>query len=93
MLDFIYSYRYKYGMNLDEYFVQYPTDHIAAVAASAGTSLGYLRGCRYGQRRMSADLAIWLEHVTNGELSAVDLRPDLPWPRAARASPIKFPAV
>jgi DNA-binding transcriptional regulator YdaS (Cro superfamily) len=29
---------------------------------------------------MSADLAILLEHATGGELTARELRPDLPWP-------------
>lgn len=67
-------------MNLHDFFSKYEKAHIAAIAEEAGTTLGYLRGCLYGQRRMSADLALWLEHVTHGELTAHDLRPDLPWP-------------
>ena len=67
-------------MNLNDFFMKHDTAHIASIAEAAGTSLGYLRGCLYGQRRMSADLALWLEYVTNGELTARDLRPDLPWP-------------
>ena len=67
-------------MDLNDFFNKYDKVHIAAIAAEAGTSLGYLRGCLYGQRRMSASLAVWLEHVTHGELTARALRPDLPWP-------------
>ncbi len=67
-------------MNLNEFFIRYRTEQVADIARRAGTTLGYLRGCRYGQRRMSADLAIWIEHVTNGEVAARELRPDLPWP-------------
>ena len=67
-------------MNLNEYFSKYRVAHLTRVAQQAGTSLGYLRGCKYGQRQMSADLAIWLEYVTGGELTARELRPDLPWP-------------
>ncbi|MFZ4791827.1 MAG: transcriptional regulator [Candidatus Competibacteraceae bacterium] len=73
-------------MNLQAFFAQHSTTDIQAVAEQAGTSLAYLRNCKYGQRQMSADLAIWLEHVTNGELTARELRPDLPWPES-------FPAV
>ncbi|MDG4549848.1 MAG: YdaS family helix-turn-helix protein [Candidatus Contendobacter sp.] len=71
-------------MNLTDFFKAHGTAHIAEIAAQANTSLGYLRGCLYGQRRMSADLAIWLEHVTSGELTARELRPDLPWPASAK---------
>ncbi len=74
-------------MNLNEYFSKYRVAHITSVAQQAGTSLGYLRGCKYGQRQMSADLAIWLEYVTGGELTARELRPDLPWPGTAPTKP------
>ena len=67
-------------MNIDAYFAKYRVSHIASVAQQAGTSLAYLQHCKYGTRRMSADLAIKLEHVTSGELTARELRPDLPWP-------------
>lgn len=67
-------------MNIHEYFLKYSTAAIAVTAKRAGTSLPYLQHCKYGFRRMSADLAIRLEHITNGELTARDLRPDLPWP-------------
>lgn len=73
-------------MNLHAYFDQYPTAAIADIAKQAGTSLAYLQHCKYGNRRMSADLAIKLEHITGGELTARELRPDLPWPES-------FPAV
>ena len=74
-------------MNLNEYFSKYRVAHLTSVAQQAGTSLGYLRGCKYGQRQMSADLAIWLEYVTGGELTARELRPDLPWPGTAPTKP------
>lgn len=79
-------------MNIHEYFNTHDTKHIAKVASQAGTSLQYLQQYKYGKRRISADLAIWLEHVTGGELTARELRPDLPWPHrlpdpAPRASP------
>ena len=74
-------------MNLHDLFKSYPTAQIAIIAEKAGTSLGYLRGCRYGQRRVSADLALWLEYVTDGELTAHELRPDLPWPERRSTQP------
>lgn len=70
-------------MNLKEFFAAHDTAYVAEVAAKAKTSLGYLRGCLYGQRRMSADLALWLEHTSGGEMTARELRPDLPWPTNA----------
>ncbi len=69
-------------MNLDQLFTHHDLNHIRRIAEQAGTSLNYLRQCKYRQRRMSADLAIWLEHVTHGELTARELRPDLPWHQA-----------
>ena len=69
-------------MNLQAYFNTHPHPTIAATARRAGTSLAYLQHCKYGNRRMSADLAIRLEHVTAGELTARELRPDLPWPES-----------
>lgn len=72
-------------MDLNAYFHQHRREIIAAIAQRAGTSLGYLQHCKYGNRRMSADLAIWLEHVTHGELTARELRPDLPWPTPPKA--------
>ncbi|MDG4594225.1 MAG: YdaS family helix-turn-helix protein [Candidatus Contendobacter sp.] len=66
-------------MNLKDFFAAHDTAQIAAVAERANTSLGYLRGCLYGQRRMSADLAVWLEYASDGEMTARELRPDLPW--------------
>ena len=69
-------------MNLKQYFDSHSTRQVSTVAEQAGTNLAYLRCCRYGQRRISADLAVWLEHVTAGELTARELRPDLPWPES-----------
>lgn len=67
-------------MNLQAYFAQHSTQDIKAVAEQAGTSLAYLRNCKYGHRRMSAGLAVKLEHATGQVLTAHELRPDLPWP-------------
>ena len=47
-------------MNLHAYFETHPNPAIAAIARRAGTSLAYLQHCKYGNRRMSADLAIRL---------------------------------
>lgn len=73
-------------MNLHDFFKTHDTAYITKVAVKAETSLGYLRGCLYGQRRMSADLALWLEHASGGEMTARELRPDLPWPTHGNAS-------
>jgi DNA-binding transcriptional regulator YdaS (Cro superfamily) len=67
------------GMNLNAYFKCHGHQAAGEVAKKAGTTLGYLRGCLYGQRRMSADVAIRLEAATDGEMTAIELRPDLPW--------------
>ena len=77
-------------MNLQTFFKKHSTTDIQAIAEQAGTSVAYLRNCKYGQRQMSADLAIWLEYVTGGELTACELRPDLPWPGT---TPAKFTPV
>lgn len=71
-------------MNLITFFETHTVYEITEVAIRAGTTIGYLKLCKYGKRRMSADLAIWLEHVTQGELTACELRPDLPWPNSQR---------
>lgn len=68
-------------MNLNDYFKKYRANQIAETAKGAGTSLGYLRCCLYGQRRMSADIALLLEQSSHGEMTAHELRPDLPWPQ------------
>ncbi|MBE2295245.1 MAG: helix-turn-helix domain-containing protein [Phycisphaerales bacterium] len=36
-----------------------------------------------GRQPVSAYMALVIEHATHGELSAVQLRPDLPWPEPA----------
>lgn len=66
-------------MNLIAYFERYGTRKVADIAKLAGTNLAYLQQCKYGARRMSADLAVVLESVTDGEMTARELRPDLPW--------------
>ena len=74
-------------MNLQTFFKKHSTTDIQAIAEQAGTSVAYLRNCKYGQRQMSADLAIWLEYATGGELTARELRPDLPWPGTPPTEP------
>ena len=78
-------------MNLNEYFDLYGHQQAGVVAEKAGTTLGYLRGCLYGQRRMSADIAIRLEDASDGEMTARELRPDLPWPAPQRPVPKPSP--
>ncbi len=53
-------------MNLNDYFKKYRANQIAETAKGAGTRLGYLRCCLYGQRRMSADIALLLEQSALG---------------------------
>ena len=60
-------------------------------ANRANTSLGYLRLLGYGVRRPSADMAIRIEDASYGEITAYELRPDLPWPHAPRANSIASP--
>jgi len=74
-------------MNIEEYFERYGAKHVATVASKAGTNLAYLRQCKYGVRRMSASLALKLELGSNGEMTARELRPDLPWPSIPSAQP------
>ena len=73
---------------LHNVFGRYTTAKISEIARQAGTSLAYLQQCKYGHRRMSADLALKLEHASGGLLAAYELRPDLPWPHAPRPDPV-----
>lgn len=70
-------------MDLKTFFEHYSDRNMQTVAKRAGTTLAYLRQCRYGNRRLSADLAVRLEWASGGVLTAHELRPDLPWPGAA----------
>ncbi len=67
-------------MNLQTYFDQYGTAGVKVMAERIGSSMAYLQHCKYGNRRMSADMAIRLEQASGGVLTARELRPDLPWP-------------
>lgn len=78
---------------LDHIFGRYTTAQIAEIAREAGTSLGYLRVCRYGQRRLSAEIAMRLEKASNSEILAREIRPDLPWPCYAPAHAPPVPTV
>lgn len=75
-------------MNLHDYFASHPTARLKSLARQAGTSLAYLQQCKYGHRRMSADLALKLEWASGGLLAAYETRPDLPWPHAPRPAPV-----
>ncbi|MBK8123967.1 MAG: helix-turn-helix domain-containing protein [Dokdonella sp.] len=66
-------------MNLEQFFDNYGTARVEDVARAAGTNLAYLRQCKYGARRMSADLAVKMEDASAGVMTASELRPDLPW--------------
>lgn len=70
-------------MDLKTFFKRYNITNIQKVAERAGTTLAYLQQCRYGNRRLSADLAVRLEWASGGVLTAHELRPDLPWPCSA----------
>lgn len=66
-------------MNLEQFFDKHGTSRVSDVARAAGTNLAYLRQCKYGTRRMSADLAVKIEAASGREMTAQELRPDLPW--------------
>ncbi len=66
-------------MNLEQFFDKHGTSRVSDVARAAGTNLAYLRQCKYGTRRMSADLAVKVEAASGREMTAQELRPDLPW--------------
>ena len=66
-------------MNLEQFFDNYGTARVEDVARAAGTNIAYLRQCKYGARRMSADLAVKIEAASGREMTAQELRPDLPW--------------
>lgn len=66
-------------MNLEQFFDKHGTSRVEDVARAAGTNLAYLRQCKYGTRRMSADLAVKMEAASGREMTAPELRPDLPW--------------
>jgi DNA-binding transcriptional regulator YdaS (Cro superfamily) len=67
-------------MDLNTYLSRHSTADLRQLAGRAGTQLIYLRHVSAGHRRMSADLAIRLEWASAGQLTARELRPDLPWP-------------
>ena len=71
-------------MNLHQFYENHTRAERQVIAEKAGTSLFYLNLCKYGDRRMSAELAIWMEWASNGEMTAYELRPDLPWPGQPR---------
>ena len=66
-------------MNLEQFFDKHGTSRVEDIARAAGTNLAYLRQCKYGTRRMSADLAVKMEAASGREMTAQELRPDLPW--------------
>ncbi|RUQ28522.1 MAG: hypothetical protein EKK68_14555 [Candidatus Competibacteraceae bacterium] len=66
-------------MDIKTYLKQHKPRDRRALADAAGTKLIYLRQISAGLRRASADLAIRLEHASNGLMTAREIRPDLPW--------------
>lgn len=73
-------------MDLKTYLQHHKARARRALAEAAGTKLIYLRQISHGRRRPSADLAIRLEHVSGGLITARELRPDLPWPEPRPAA-------
>jgi DNA-binding transcriptional regulator YdaS (Cro superfamily) len=70
-------------MNMADYLKTLDSDGIARFAEAVGTKPVYLRQISYGFRRPSMRLALHIEKVTNGQLTARNLRPDLPWTETA----------
>jgi DNA-binding transcriptional regulator YdaS (Cro superfamily) len=75
------------GMDLKTFLSQHSTADLGQLATRAGTQLIYLRHVSAGHRRISANLAIRLEWASAGQLTARELRPDLPWPDHPRPCP------
>jgi DNA-binding transcriptional regulator YdaS (Cro superfamily) len=74
-------------MDIKTYLKQHKASERRRLADAAGTKLIYLRQMSNGSRRPSAEMAVRLEHASHGIITARELRPDLPWPGAPRASP------
>ena len=67
-------------MDLNDYLKSLNRGEIDALDKAAGTKPIYLRHISRGFRRPSMVLALKLESLTQGVLTARELRPDLPWP-------------
>lgn len=78
-------------MDIKTYLKQHNIQSRRDLAEAAGTKLIYLRQISTGLRKVSADLAVRLEHASGGLITAYELRPDLPWPRAPCAQPPSNP--
>lgn len=74
-------------MDISTYLKTYGYPMATELAKKAGTNLMYLKQIMWGIRKPSAELAIRLEDASHGLLTAYEIRPDLPWPHAPRASP------
>ncbi len=63
-------------------------------AASAGTTVGHLRNCAYGHRRMHPSLCLAIERLTAGQVTRRELRPkdaEAIWPDLAARLPAALP--
>ena len=67
-------------MNMAHYLKTLDPTAIAHFAHAVGTKVVYLRQIGYGFRRPSIRLALNIERVSGGQVTARELRPDLPWP-------------
>lgn len=52
----------------------------AEFARLVGVSQGQINHWETGRQRPGAGMALVIHQVTHGELTASELRPDLPWP-------------
>lgn len=67
-------------MEFKKFWLSIPFKNRQEFAERCGTSANYLALVAFGQKkRVSADMAIRIEHASNGEIVVEQLRPDLPW--------------
>lgn len=70
-------------MNAAEMIKNYRTTY-GLSQAKLGKRLNVTQGLvghwEKSRRPIGVTMALLIEHITNGELTARDLRPDLPWP-------------
>lgn len=69
-------------MNLATYVEQLPRGGKKLFAIQLGITASYLSRLISGDRSITAERAIQIEDATDGLVSRVDLRPDIPWAKA-----------
>ncbi len=74
-------------MNMNHYLKTLNTAALARFAHAVGTKPIYLRQIGYGFRRPSMRLALHIEEASHGQVTARELRPDLPWPGTPPTDP------